>query len=330
MFFSIIVPVYNVENYIEECVSSILEQTFKDYEIILVDDGSTDCSSKKCDELQKKYPSIIEVIHKVNEGQFSARRTGISVAKGEYIIPLDADDKFQIDALSEIYSLIKKTDADMVFFDGSRREDFSQPFYNFNFMDGQSFVGDEKREIYFRLLKDNTMNSFCMKAYKKVLFDTALWDAEVIKSIRNGEDMMQLLPIITAASKIVYLKKLLYYYRPNPTSVTRKYNSRFYESRKVIYDELTKYIIIWKISEDQGRRMLSTKTLSNIYCVIRDLKYADSRTIKQELVKISYDPWFAEIYNCGDKQKLVLRERMVLGMIKRHFCWGLGLVLRIM
>ena len=89
--FSIILPIYNVEKYLPKCVESILSQTFTDYEIILVDDGSTDNSPAICDKFAKEH-SNIKVIHKVNGGQSEARNLGADTANGEYIIFIDSDD----------------------------------------------------------------------------------------------------------------------------------------------------------------------------------------------------------------------------------------------
>ncbi len=88
---SIIVPVYNVEKYLEECVESILNQTFQNFELILIDDGSTDTSGKKCDRLATEH-SKIKVIHKKNGGLSSARNCGIEIAIGEYLMFIDSDD----------------------------------------------------------------------------------------------------------------------------------------------------------------------------------------------------------------------------------------------
>ena len=91
MLISIIVPVYNMEEYLHECVDSILSQTFKDYEIVLVDDGSVDTSPALCDQLAKEH-SNIKVVHKPNGGLGSARNAGVSNAAGDYIFFVDADD----------------------------------------------------------------------------------------------------------------------------------------------------------------------------------------------------------------------------------------------
>lgn len=91
MLFSVIIPVYNVANYLHQCVDSVLKQTFQDYELILVDDGSQDSSPSICDEYAKKDHRI-HVIHKTNGGQSTARNAGFAVAKGEYVVFLDSDD----------------------------------------------------------------------------------------------------------------------------------------------------------------------------------------------------------------------------------------------
>ena len=111
---SVIVPVYNVENYLDECIQSIVKQTFRDMEIILVDDGSTDSSGMLCDKWAKKDERI-KVIHKQNGGLSSARNSGIDVAQGKYIIFVDSDDYWiGTDSLAHLYDTAEKFDADVV------------------------------------------------------------------------------------------------------------------------------------------------------------------------------------------------------------------------
>ncbi len=120
MKFSIIVPVYNIEMYIKQCLNSVLSQTFTDYELILVDDGSNDNSGKICDEFAEKYKCIL-VIHQENKGQAQARNTGILAAKGEYILFLDGDDYwYGNDNLQMLSSKISKygTRPDIVAYGG--------------------------------------------------------------------------------------------------------------------------------------------------------------------------------------------------------------------
>ena len=109
---SIIVPVYNVEKYLRKCVDSILNQTFKDFELILVDDGSIDTSGKICDEYNLK-DNRIKVIHKENGGLSSARNAGLDIAQGEYIGFVDSDDWIELDMYEELYKICKENDTDV-------------------------------------------------------------------------------------------------------------------------------------------------------------------------------------------------------------------------
>ena len=101
---SVIVPVYNVADYLPKCIESILEQTYPDIQIILVDDGSTDCSPKVCDRYAEKDKRI-NVLHKENGGVSSARNEGIAIARGKYITFPDSDDKLSENVLEECFVL---------------------------------------------------------------------------------------------------------------------------------------------------------------------------------------------------------------------------------
>lgn len=114
MLFSIIIPVYNIENYVIQCVESVLAQEFRDYEVILVDDGSRDGSVRICDEYAQRCPHI-KCIHKTNGGLSSARNTGIMAAKGDYLIFVDGDDWLPQDALVILKGLIRRQkDVDVI------------------------------------------------------------------------------------------------------------------------------------------------------------------------------------------------------------------------
>ena len=109
---SIIVPVYNVEKYLEKCVRSILAQTFTDFELILVDDGSPDSSGAMCDQFAEQDQRV-KVIHKENGGLSDARNAGIEIATGEYLGFVDSDDYIADDMYELLYTNIVKEDADL-------------------------------------------------------------------------------------------------------------------------------------------------------------------------------------------------------------------------
>ena len=110
---TVIIPVYNVEKYLKEAIEATINQTYKNLEIILVDDGSTDSSGKICDEYAKK-DNRIKVIHQENRGMSGARNVGLECATGKYIMFSDSDDTFELNACEKLYNFIEKTNADYV------------------------------------------------------------------------------------------------------------------------------------------------------------------------------------------------------------------------
>lgn len=116
--FSIIVPVYNTENYLKNCIDSILNQTYRNFELILVDDGSTDASGKICDEYAEKY-NCIKVVHQNNLGPSAARNTGLDNAKFEWISFVDSDDWIEIDMLEILAKHIAEENADLYYFNAN-------------------------------------------------------------------------------------------------------------------------------------------------------------------------------------------------------------------
>ena len=112
---SVIIPVYNVEKYLEKCVLSVLNQTYKNLEIILVDDGSTDSSSELCEKL-KTLDNRIIVVHKINGGLSDARNAGLNVCKGDYIFFLDSDDYIKSNTIEILTNIMYKDNSDLVLF----------------------------------------------------------------------------------------------------------------------------------------------------------------------------------------------------------------------
>lgn len=156
--FSIIVPVYNVEKYLHECLESIRRQTYSDYEIILVDDGSTDSSGEICDEYARKYPNV-HVYHQVNKGQAAARNAGVQNAHGEYLWFVDADDVIiKINAL-ELLEEKTRNQPDLIAFgwkEASDDAEFAKAADKFNFdtavettQSGAEYLDDALSKYHF-------------------------------------------------------------------------------------------------------------------------------------------------------------------------------------
>ena len=114
---SVIIPVYNTEDYLKECIESLVNQTLREIEILIVNDGSTDSSLEIMKEFKNKYPNIIKIFDKVNGGQASARNYALSFAQGEYLGFVDSDDWVDITMYEEMYEKAEKEDADIVICD---------------------------------------------------------------------------------------------------------------------------------------------------------------------------------------------------------------------
>ncbi len=247
MKFSIIVPVYNTEKYIVECLDSVVNQTFKDFECVLVDDGSTDNSSTICDNYAKKY-SHFKIFHNRNSGQLLARKFGIDNSSGEYLLFLDSDDVLNIKALEILNSYLLKYNADMVSFSYKR------------FVCGLPVVEDICKEpkfinnlndLFAITLSNQYNNSMCNKAVRRSLIKEV--DYEKYKTLRNGEDLLQVIDIIKCNPKTIIIENCLYFYRKNPTSVTlRKDINSFVNDHvvlvKKIYNEVLNCGILNDIS----------------------------------------------------------------------------------
>ena len=113
---SVIVPFYNVRDYLTDCVESVLTQTLKDTELILVNDGSSDGSEDMAEAFRSRYPEIVRVLHQENRGPASARNAGLEIARGAYVHFLDSDDRLKPRALKALYSEAVRNDLDILFF----------------------------------------------------------------------------------------------------------------------------------------------------------------------------------------------------------------------
>jgi glycosyltransferase involved in cell wall biosynthesis len=205
---SVIVPIYNVEIYLEKCLNSIINQTYKNLEIILIDDGSPDNCGKICDEYAKKDKRI-KVIHKPNGGLSDARNTGLDIAKGEYIAFVDSDDYIAEEMCEELLDIAQKEEADIVVcgvYD-VRKEGITVFDRNLNVSD--------KDTILYQIFTDYYPSYSWNKFFKAHLF------SEIRFPHIKFEDLFIMPTLILAAQKISFTPKAYYYYnRTNENSIT--------------------------------------------------------------------------------------------------------------
>ena len=220
---SVIVPVYNVEKYIRRCLDSIVNQTYSNLEIILIDDGSKDASGKICDEYAKK-DNRITVIHKKNGGLSDTRNVGINAAKGKYITFVDSDDIICCDYIEHLYYLLKKYNCKMSI---SGLEIVpSKNKKNDKYIEEKI----EKTEALRRLLVDDISVSSCSKLYEISLFK----DVHFPKG-KLYEDNGTTYKLIEKCDSIGYSNKKIYKYYRNSNSITNKK----FDNRKLDLIELT-------------------------------------------------------------------------------------------
>lgn len=199
---SIIVPIYNAEKYLHRCVDSLLAQDFSDYEILLIDDGSLDASSKICDDYAQKECKV-KVFHQKNSGVAAARQLGIEQAQGEYTIHVDADDWVDAAMLKELWSKVEDTKADMVICD------YFEEYQNGTKRIIQKCEYSNKSELIralFQQLHGSCWNKLVRRAcYNEVgiKFDTM---------VSYCEDLLFNVSVIQTGIKVIYLPMAFYHY----------------------------------------------------------------------------------------------------------------------
>ena len=315
--FSVLVPVYNVENYLRQCLDSLICQQDLFYEIVLIDDGSTDTSGEICDDYQKRYPDIFRIVHKKNEGLLLARRSAIQIAKGEYFIFVDSDDFVEENMLSCFDQIINETNPDMIIYqmdryDGSNYSKFRDMLYAEN-----RLINEDEKEAYYRATLLHTIsNGLCGKVVKRDIVDID-YNYKPLSHVSVGEDLLQSLPIITKA------KKILYHYRTNPLSVSRVFNYRRYDSMRSVEIELNKWAANWEVG-NRANLVARHALVETVWGTLRALSKSDenlqSIQSKTLIEKMSEDTYMINQYKCIEKNNLNLIQRIVLSLLyKKYF-----------
>lgn len=215
VFFSILVPVYNVDKYIDECVMSVLNQEYTNYELILIDDGSTDDSGKICDKYARNNARI-KAYHKPNQGLLHTRRYGIDRASGDYYIFLDSDDMLKEGALEIIANKIELYKCDCIIYGYEKTENgvvISKT------EDTEEICLSDKNKICKKCFFSVDMNSLCRKAVKATVFHD--FDYSKYYGIQLSEDLLQSIEIYKNSQSIAFINDILYIYRTNPNSLTQ-------------------------------------------------------------------------------------------------------------
>ncbi|MDR1460052.1 MAG: glycosyltransferase [Campylobacteraceae bacterium] len=291
---SVIVPIYNVERYLEKCLNSIINQTYKNLEIILVDDGSPDNCGKICEEYAKK-DNRIRVVHKSNGGLSSARNAGLDIANGEYIAFVDSDDYIAENMYEDLINIARKEMSDIVI------SSFYYVKKNGIFPYENNLGGLDKNEILYQFLTDRYHSTICSKFFKAALFE------HIRFTNINFEDLFIMPSLILCAQKVSFTPKAYYYYNHmNETSLTSLKNSNI------------KYGLFkaWMEHERLGEQLHLPKV-----CALSE--YRAARSAIGALVVDIVNPVLTqeEIKNC--KEYLVKKQDTKMGVKYRFLGWSL-------
>lgn len=310
---SVIVPVYNTKKYLRECVDSILAQTYKNYEIILVDDGSTDGSAEICDEYADKY-DVISVIHKENCGLLHTRKVGFLAAKGIYISYIDSDDFIEPGMYDHMMSKIIENNAEIatcnIVFDRDGKEIPLSAYDKEGFYNKEMLESEIYPYMLFSMKKKKTglIPSLCNKIFKKSVLEDVLMATD--NSISYGEDALCFYPCLLDVDSIYISEdKFFYHYRQIESSLTNVYDKKMFEK----FDLLVNYL-----GEEFKKRDFDGEGQLNCYaarganeCIHKELLYNKSQSLN-ERIKVAKE--FASIPRIKTAIKFALRQNFDLNM----------------
>lgn len=303
---SVIVPVYNVENYLEECVNSILNQTYEDLEIILVDDGSKDSSGKMCDVFTQKYENV-KCVHKENGGLSDARNHGLANATGDYIMFVDSDDYLPEDSIRPMVEEIEKRDADYVVANYQNCNDdgklWERPVFNL-----------EKYKNFKVAIKDYEDSFYIMNsAVWNKLFRKSFLDEYKMQFVLGvpAEDAIFTMNCFIKSKNVYYIPNVVYYYRQRnsassiSTSCNIKYFNGISKAYKIIYD------LFKENNELEFYRFFYAKSMTYIF-----YKFVDSvlLTDEERIEILTTMRWFyklsveLDVPACQESLGLIIRK----------------------
>lgn len=222
MLFSVVIPVYNIEGWLDKCVKSILNQTCKDYEILLIDDGSKDSSGQMCDWYQENYHNI-RAVHKENGGLSDARNYGVTFAKGEYLLFIDGDDYIAEWTLEKISHMIRNEFPDVILSEGMYYVQDGKAVLKKTFCAEKVHMISGKDAILYTSAISSDWSA-CDKCYR-----TAFWREHGYQFCKDrlAEDMQLIDKVVLQAEKVCMIPTFYYYQRTRGDSIMNNVNVRF-------------------------------------------------------------------------------------------------------
>lgn len=320
-----IVPVYNVEQYIEQCLISLVNQTYPFAQIILVDDGSTDSSGIICDAFAEEY-SYMTVIHKANAGLGFARNSGLDVVSNatDYVMFVDSDDWLEKDAVARLVSAMNNIPADCVIGGYVKRNDEYKKIYEYK---------KKFREFEHKEIQDYLMPRLCGSA--PALSDSVpmsvwstLFNYHLIKQLEIrfrsereviSEDFFFKFKVFQHSSRVVQSDSTRYNYRTNPHSLSSSYRADRFEATIHFYNEAIEVIHEANLPHDAVIRVQKTLLIYLRKCISQELPKTSGKTTKgaiSRLGEIVSDKRVQSVVKTYPVSKLRLRQQIFVNLIK--------------
>lgn len=242
MKYSILIPVYNTSKYLRQCLDSVLAQDYTDFEVILVNDGSTDSSPAICEEYSKKDIRI-KYYSKANSGLLLTRRYSLTLSRGEYILFLDSDDYWDANLLSTLDKIIvANSTIDLLLYRFRRVSDEGVFISNDNgiFPDGTIFTADNKNQFLSKFVESSRLNTMWTKCVRRDIIDIDC-DYSIFKD-RKGEDLLQSIALIKNSNTIYYTDTVLMNYRLSPSGRGRNFKIKYFDDFEVVREHVLAHL----------------------------------------------------------------------------------------
>ena len=280
---SVIIPVFNVETYVKECIESVIQQTYVDLEVIIIDDGSTDNSGKICDQYAE-FDRRIKVIHQKNQGLSAARNQGLDIAKGDYIVFVDSDDYIEKDMIERLYKALVVNNADLVICNIKKFYGETQVLNEI-----KSPLKDEIVLPYEAIEKLFQSESWYYVVSWNKIYSKELWNQIRFPIGYIHEDEAVIHRIFKRCTKIVILEDQLYYYRQHDNSIMHR----------------------------------NTMQKTDIYYALADrLKFLERTVSKASLRKLTYRFWYHfphDFFLCYENKKYKVYKNRMKKALRKAF-----------
>lgn len=317
--FSVLIPVYNMEKHLGKCIYSVLEQTYPNFEVILINNGSTDDSGKICDRYAK-LDERIKVYHQSRQGLLMVRRNAIAHASGDYYLFLDGNDYWDTNLLENLSRTIWNYYCDMVIF--NYRNVTPEVVYKNKpvFDDGTLFDTQDKSQIFKEIIQGNELINIYTIAVKNNIVEYE--DYQKYKKIKEGIDLIQLLPILYKAKRILYIDKPMY----NSRVKSHKPINNFYLNKikdiTIVHRLVLKYMELLGLTDRIYLNQFYSKYLESILLCLTEINDLNMNFTKKKCVfnKVQNIPLYKNSIPFIEKSHFTVKENIQLFLFKeKHY-----------